>query len=136
MALTAAPLRTVLARPPRLLIALAAFPLAGLFRYADPAVSVLFPPCAVYALTGWYCSGCGTARALHALAHGQVGAALQFNALAVMILPLALLALIDVRLDPFARFGRRAVWLLLAAIVAFGLARNIPAYPFVLLAPR
>jgi hypothetical protein len=120
----------------RLLIGVGAAPLALAARWIDPAVSAFVPPCAIYAMAGWYCTGCGTARAVHALAHGRFLDALHLNALAVIVLPLAAAALIDVRLDVFRRLGPRATWLALAVILIFGLIRNIPLFPFVLLAPR
>ena len=122
--------------PPRLLLGLAALPSALLLRSVDPAVSGLFPPCAILTITGWYCSGCGTARALHALSHGHFLAAFQLNALAVVVAPLVLLAIAGDRTDVFRRLGSRAIWMLLAVIVLFGVLRNIPAWPFDLLAPR
>src|SRR5947207_14473393 len=47
-----------------------------------------FPVCPIYALAGYYCPGCGMTRALHQLAHGHVTAALSYNLLLVVSLPL------------------------------------------------
>ena len=98
----------------------------------NPAVTGFYPRCFFHEMTGWYCPGCGTTRALHQLLHGNVGAAFRFNALAISLLPLV--GYLAARSD---RGGVRPswIWLLVGALIAFGVLRNIPAYPFTLLAP-
>ena len=49
----------------------------------EPAGQFFFPRCWLYQTTGLQCPGCGTTRAFHALLHGDLAAALRFNALAV-----------------------------------------------------
>src|SRR5579864_5631489 len=63
--------------------------LAGVIvlRIFDPATSGAFPPCPVHYLTGWYCPGCGSLRALHQLLHGNLRAAWAMNPLTVILLP-------------------------------------------------
>ena len=46
-----------------------------MLRFFDPATSGMFPPCPVHYLTGWYCPGCGSLRAIHQLLHGNLRAA-------------------------------------------------------------
>jgi hypothetical protein len=104
---------------------------AALFAF-DPARVSIFPPCVFHRLTGLWCPGCGTTRALHQLVHGNLTAAFHLNPLAISMLPVAgyLVARGDSRaLKPVW------IWALLGVIVAFGVLRNIPAYPFTLLAP-
>ena len=61
----------------RLLAAAAGF----LYLYfVDPLTSPFAPPCLFTAIFGAHCPGCGSLRALHALAHGDLKAALEFNA--------------------------------------------------------
>lgn len=98
----------------------------------NPAVTGFYPRCFFHEITGWYCPGCGTTRALHQLLHGNVGAAFRFNALAISLLPLV--GYLAARSD---RGGVRPswIWLLVGVLIAFGVLRNIPAYPFTLLAP-
>ncbi|MGA9041207.1 MAG: DUF2752 domain-containing protein [Terriglobales bacterium] len=111
-------------------------------RIFDPATAGVFPPCLVHALTGWYCPGCGSLRALHQLLHGNVGNAFALNPLAVLALPF--LAYGAASYASFVIWGRYlpriflpAVWIraLCVAIVVFGIVRNIPVYPFSLLTP-
>ena len=63
--------------------------IAALF-FLDPEETSGFPRCPVFALTGWRCPGCGTARALHAALHGRLAEALRLNA--ALPVALALLA--------------------------------------------
>jgi hypothetical protein len=57
--------------------------------FVDPSTSPFAPPCLFTALFGTHCPGCGSLRALHALAHGDLRVALGFNAPLVWVLPLA-----------------------------------------------
>ena len=124
-------------------IILAAIALPVLFLYyIDPGQSSLLPPCLFHTITGLHCPGCGALRALHQLVHGHPAAALALNPLAVMAIPFLAYAFIRHGLRAFglmpqARANAPAywIWLLPAAIIAFWIARNIPVYPFALLAP-
>ena len=71
------------------LLALAAAAAAVALFLFDPANATFFPPCVFHSLTGFHCPGCGTLRAFHALAHGNVGTAFRFNPLAMLVLPFA-----------------------------------------------
>ncbi|GGV15865.1 DUF2752 domain-containing protein [Streptomyces griseoflavus] len=60
---------------------------AGAFAYVgavDPNEPGHYPVCPLLHLTGLYCPGCGGLRSAHAVAHGDLPAALQANALAVL----------------------------------------------------
>jgi len=104
---------------------------AVLFAF-DPVRVNIYPACTFHRLTGLWCPGCGTTRALHQLLHGNVAAAFRFNALSMSMLPVA--GYLIVRGD-VSTLKPTWIWLLLVVIVAFGVLRNIPAYPFTLLAP-
>jgi hypothetical protein len=110
--------------------------------FFDPATSGLFPPCPVHYLTGWYCPGCGSLRALHQLLHGNLNAAWALNPLTVVLLPflaygLASYALNEILGQHLPKPFLPAVWIraLCAVIILFGIARNIPLHPFDWLAP-
>jgi hypothetical protein len=110
--------------------------------FFDPATSGLFPPCPLRYLTGWYCPGCGSLRALHQLLHGNLGAAWALNPLTVILLPflvygIASYAVFEIRGRHLPRLFLPAVSIrvLCAVIILFGIARNIPFHPFDLLAP-
>jgi len=113
-----------------------------MLRVFDPATSGVFPPCPVRYLTGWYCPGCGSLRAMHQLLHGNLRAAWAMNPLSVTLLPfvmygLASHALFEIRGRELPRTFLPAVWIraLCAIIILFGIARNLPLHPLNLLAP-
>ena len=128
----------------RLLAALAAAIVvaAAMLRLFDPATSGVFPPCPVHFLTGWYCPGCGSLRALHQLLHGNLRAAWALNPLTILLLPFISYGLASHLLTAIRGKGLPRLFLPAAsiralglAIVLFGIVRNLPFYPFDLLAP-
>jgi hypothetical protein len=128
--------RFSIGRTPVLRHAMVAAIVAGaawiVFFLLDPAKQLFLPPCLVHAFTGFHCPGCGATRALHELAHGHPIAALRLNALVVLGLPLGCVMAVCRE-----RCGLPSWWLwaLFVCVVLFGLARNIPLLPFVLLGP-
>ena len=112
---------------------------AGLavLRLFEKQVVAVLPPCPLHALTGLYCPGCGSTRAMRALLHGDFLAAWHFNPLFTLVLPLLAAILITARFSS-KPLGRSPLvsWSLLAAVVLFGVARNIPVAPFTALAPH
>lgn len=110
-------------------------------RQQDPyAPHSLLPPCPFHALTGYYCPGCGSTRALYSLLHGDAAHAMAMNPLLVLAIPLILLMALHIAgwrpraLDPLMRIlGNPSLWF--AVLVGFGLLRNLPFAPFNALAP-
>ncbi|HZE66405.1 MAG TPA: DUF2752 domain-containing protein [Sporichthyaceae bacterium] len=91
-----------------------------------------YPVCPFHAMTGLWCPGCGSLRALHALTHGDLATAMQRNILAVLAVPFLAMAWVawlgrtlgrprSTRVAPPA-----VLWGLLVLIVAFGVVRNLP----------
>jgi hypothetical protein len=96
----------------------------------------MFPvglPCPLKAMTGLDCPLCGATRATFALIRGDLGTALDFNALYVVLVPvIALVAvfwLIRRRTPAVLRWQRFPVAALLVAIVYMAV-RNLPFAPF------
>jgi hypothetical protein len=116
--------------------------LAVLYLY-NPMEVGFYPRCLLYVFTGVYCPGCGVLRATYALLHGHVLTALDYNALYVATLPFALYVLAAQVLTavtgrpvlPVARLSARAAWAIAGVLVAFTVLRNVPVYPFSVLAP-
>lgn len=107
----------------------------------DPAKTHVLPPCWFHALTGLYCPGCGTTRAIHQLLHGNLEAAFAYNALAVVSLPFLLAGVAVPRLAarrglPPPRLPGLAIWGIAIVVVLYGVLRNLPAEPFARLAPH
>ena len=101
-----------------------------------PDGSPFYPKCAFRLLTGLDCPGCGSLRALHRLLHGRLAEAWALNPLLVGgLLPCFLLW--SVRCGVSAWNGTQpssrllpnwTAWLLLAAVLIFGVVRNTPYY--------
>jgi hypothetical protein len=122
-------------------IATALVMLAVLYLF-DPARAGIFPPCPLRYFTGWYCPGCGSLRAMHQLLRGNLGAAWAFNPLTVVLLPFVVYGIASHAL--FTIGGKHLPRIFLPAmciravcgvVILFGIARNLPFYPFDLLAP-
>jgi hypothetical protein len=110
--------------------------------YFDPSNYNFFPVCPLFKLTGFACPGCGLTRGFHALFHGDVLTALHFNALipiwaaifGYLFLSLAMFAVRGKAL-PMRMPSPLALWIFLFGLLAFGVLRNLPIYPFNLLYP-
>ncbi|MDQ3061249.1 MAG: DUF2752 domain-containing protein [Acidobacteriota bacterium] len=118
---------------------------AGAFivGYFNPTTANLFPVCPLYSLTGIHCPGCGLTRGFHALFHGDILTALHFNAL----LPIYafVFGFLVVSMFLVAVRGRGLSWKIIPPSAMYGLLilaasffvlRNLPFYPFNLLAPQ
>lgn len=97
-----------------------------------PGHAAWLPPCPLHALTGFYCPGCGSTRAMYLLVHGHPVAALGENALAVLLLPFLIyevVALLTRRLPSLsARMRPWSLWTLLAVVILFAVLRNFPVF--------
>lgn len=118
--------------------------IAGLYSIAitPPTPDSWYPKCHFYQFTGLHCPGCGTGRAAHFALNGQLLTAARLNIFAVIALPI--IAILTIRRTLAEAFGHKvrrrvipawSIWLLFAAIMLFWILRNIPVYPFTLLAP-
>jgi hypothetical protein len=112
-------------------VALVAVMVVLIVATVDPEESGHYPTCPFLALTGHWCPGCGSLRAIHALAHGQVATAASRNVLTVAALPL--LGWLWLRWvgrswrgEPRPQPARPVlVWALLALVLVFWLVRNL-----------
>jgi hypothetical protein len=117
---------------------------ASAFLFAfNPVGSKFYPPCPFNFLTGFYCPGCGTLRALHQLLHGNVFAAIKLNALTVFFVPFlgySFVSYIAAGIKswslPKVFIPAAFIWVLLGVVILFGILRNIPMEPFSFLAPH
>ena len=108
----------------------------------DPRNPGSYPICPFLGLTGCFCPGCGTLRALHLLLHGNPIAAFGYNPFAVLSIPFIAYSYMTGALRTFALpapapvfVQSRWIWGLLAAVLAFWALRNVPFAPFTVLAP-
>lgn len=92
-----------------------------------------YPVCPSLWLTGWYCPGCGSLRAVHSLVTGDLAGAMAMNPLAVLAAPALVLAwVVWLRRGVTGRDRSWlapgwVVWGLLTVVLAYWVARNIPA---------
>jgi len=114
------------------------FSLAALF---PPEGTSFFPKCVLHSATGLHCPGCGCARCLHALAHGEFRQAAAFNPLVLLVIPF--LVYVGLRMLQNAVAHRqkqvlpaRAGWVVLVVVLLFFVLRNLPWPPFTYLAPH
>ena len=105
---------------------------AATLALVDPNVAGHYPTCPFLAITGLWCPGCGTLRAVHALTHGDLATAVDLNALAVVLLPLLAIAWggwFAVRLGHRTTPVHVPTWAGLAialAVPGFWVLRNLP----------
>jgi Protein of unknown function (DUF2752) len=98
-----------------------------------PPASLHLPPCVFHQLTGFYCPGCGAARALHHLMNLEFSAAARCNLLFVAALPFFLyvfviegLRVLSVWRAPKPKLSPNASWALIAIVIAWWVIRNLP----------
>lgn len=112
-----------------------------------PTADTPYPKCMFRTTTGLHCPGCGLTRSVHAVLNGRFEQALAYNVLAVVILPyLGIAAFRSLwswvwdappRPSRFPAGVRRWSPLVIGVVMAaFWVLRNIPVYPFILLAPH
>lgn len=108
----------------------------------DPVKSSFLPVCPLFSLTGFACPGCGLTRGFHALFHGDIITAIDFNALipfwAVVFgwvfVSLILLAVRGRGLPMWPTYPK-VLWVFMIVLVGFGVLRNVPIWPLTILFP-
>ena len=113
--------------------ALAALGLLALFFF-DPSRYHFYPVCVFHQTTGLLCPGCGSLRALHQLLHGHIQAALRYNALLVISIPVALGIVAASAIRKFkAQPNPTHTWFWVVSFLllglVFGVWRNLPGAP-------
>jgi hypothetical protein len=102
----------------------------------NPDSTWWMPPCLFHRVTGLYCPGCGTGRALHRLLHGDLVGAWRLNPLMVLVIPLLVYLVARSRRGGSDPLPVWLPWTIVGVIAVYWVARNIPVYPFTLLAPH
>lgn len=107
----------------------------GYIRFVDPNEPGHYPMCPTLALLGIDCPGCGGLRATHALANGDLAAAIDHNALFVALVPLliglwavwayrAWTGVTPARTPARDRVSRAAPMVIIVIAMAFAVVRN------------
>lgn len=108
----------------------------------NPLGSPYYPPCFFHKLTGLYCPGCGSARAIHHLLHLEFVHAIDQNVFAVVSTPFVAWHFLRIYINQVFNRNLKPVFLpgytiiaILILILIFWVIRNLPSYPFSILAP-
>ena len=115
-------------------LAVAAVAAAAVVATVDPNEPGHFPPCPVLALTGFYCTGCGTLRAAHALLHLDLAGAWAMNPATLLFAPVVVATWLAWMVRAWTGRPRRwaaPTWSVVAglvALVAFTVARNTATF--------
>ncbi|HMT06987.1 MAG TPA: DUF2752 domain-containing protein [Pyrinomonadaceae bacterium] len=108
----------------------------------EPTKATFLPVCPLFAFTGLACPGCGLTRGFHALFHGDIITAIDFNIftpfwaiiLGWVFASLVLLAFRGRGLNMWPT-NPRFMYAFMVVLVVFGVLRNIPAWPLTILFP-
>ena len=98
----------------------------------NPHVPGSYPTCPLFALTGLFCAGCGSMRAVHDLTHLDLAGAWGMNPLLVLVLPFLAASWLAWARRAWTGLPRRwiapgwAVWVIFGVIVAYSVLRNVP----------
>ncbi|MER7500187.1 DUF2752 domain-containing protein [Nonomuraea pusilla] len=114
-------------------VAAAAGAAVAVVAVVDPNQPGHYPTCPFLWITGLYCPGCGSLRAVHALAHLDVVKAVDMNPLMVAMLPLLLFWWGRWAVRAWQGRPRRTtlahpawLWAFLAIVMVYWVVRNLP----------
>ena len=125
------------------IVSIAVITMSLLYFFYPAAEGTFHPDCIFNKLTGLFCPGCGSQRAVSALLHGDILVAADFNILLLLSLPLLGYAAFVFIYNTFKerKLQQRIFYSPLFAksfltiVLLFGILRNLPYYPFQWLAP-
>lgn len=112
------------------------------FSY-NPSENSFFIPCPFHYITGFFCPGCGSQRAVHLLLHGDVVGAFRFNPLMVLTLPVLIYGMtitianwiFETKYRLMLFYSNLFIFGYFGLAILYWILRNLPIYPFNLLAP-
>lgn len=121
---------------------LAFFGMLALYVFWSPSETNLFPKCPVYAVTGTYCPGCGSQRAVHQILNGNIIEGVRHNYLIALLgLVLSYQALMFIMNNVLQKgivnllHNSKVTLGILVFVILFWILRNISLFPFTELAP-
>ncbi len=117
-------------------LGVAVLSLLSLYFFFEPVQGSFFPECPFHTLTGLHCPGCGSQRATYDILHANFLSALSHNALMMASIVFGGGLLLYSK-QQFLNiiYHPKTPWVVLGVVIAFWILRNIPFYPFSLLAP-
>lgn len=126
-----------------LLLVIISLGILSLYVFWNPTETALFPKCPFHSLTGFYCPGCGSQRAIHDIIHGDIIKGIRHNYLFVLLVSVLLYeAVIYVKFKAFNQptynnllQKPKVTNTILIVVILFWLLRNVSLFPFTELAP-
>lgn len=117
--------------------------LAVLYFFVNPSEVNFLPKCPLYATTGIYCPGCGSQRATHHLLNFNILGVLQQNVLYFISIFVFGYHFIITSFNLIFKknqynyiYHPKTPIIMLIVIIVYWILRNIPHYPFNILAPN
>jgi hypothetical protein len=103
--------------------------IGGFFVYFFVVIPVFHIqiPCVFHAITDLFCPGCGMTRSILALSHLELYQAVRFNLLPFALAPFAGGYFIA-RWKRNEKWETILLWIMIILALAYGIARNIPAW--------
>lgn len=97
------------------------------YHFFDPTHSAIAPKCPFWLLTGYYCPGCGSQRAIHCFLNGRIWEGIRYNYILIPSL------LYVIALTVFPRDGKvylaltssTACWTVLGVFMLWWILRNV-----------
>ena len=108
---------------------------AWIVHLFPPHANPYYPKCIFKKITTLECPGCGSARSIYSLVHGNFLQAADYNLLLVIMLPVLLIGFLATFTNYFHDSWNRMnkPWIYLILVMVFWIARNINYYPFTVL---
>lgn len=114
----------------------------SLYFFWNPSNHAFFPKCPFYALTGIFCPGCGSQRAIHKLINGEIVEGIRHNYLILLLFVVLGYQSILFLLNKFTTTTYKNLThkpittkVILVIVILFWILRNISVFPFTELAP-
>lgn len=113
---------------------------AGMCGFATLAVALVdphtpgrWPTCPSLLLTGYYCPGCGSLRAVHSLTRFDLGGAWAMNPMVFFAIPVAVFLWVAWLRRTITGAARKVapagyIWLTLILVLSYAVLRNIPRF--------
>jgi len=112
------------------------------YYFVNPSNINLFPKCPLYSSTGIYCPGCGSQRALHDMLNFKFKEMIGHNFLFLFGIIIIIYHFIVEGIlyfkgkDYNLLYKPKTPIIILIIVILYWILRNIPSYPFTLLAPH
>jgi uncharacterized membrane protein len=117
--------------------------IVAIYVSINPTEVDFLPKCPFYFTTGLYCPGCGSQRATHQFLNFNFIEGIKQNILFAVSIVILLYHFTVTSLNTYFKKNiynylnhQTTGWVILIFIVSFWIIRNLPFYPFNLLAPK